>query len=87
MPLLPCRFLFRSNDKDAHVILKEECAAGNVVGIDLKTGNPLDPMAEGIYDNYRVHRHVIHSAYALLTNVNLLMRMQHGDCKQLVVGG
>lgn len=30
-------------------------------GIDLLTGDTLDPTIEGIWDNYRVHRHMLHS--------------------------
>jgi T-complex protein 1 subunit zeta len=41
--------------------LQDEQAAGHVVGIDLKTGEPLDPISEGIWDNYRVKRQLLHS--------------------------
>lgn len=50
--------------QDCLVALQEETAAGHVVGIDLKTGDPLDPVTEGIFDNYRVHRQLLHSWYA-----------------------
>ena len=49
--------------QDAMVTLQEEAAAGHVVGIDLKTGDPLNPVTEGIFDNYRVHRQMLHSWY------------------------
>lgn len=48
---------------DSNVVLLEEIAAGHVAGIDLKTGEPLNPITEGIFDNYRVHRQMIHSWY------------------------
>ncbi|TPX63217.1 hypothetical protein SpCBS45565_g06755 [Spizellomyces sp. 'palustris'] len=47
--------------QDVLVALQEEYAAGHIVGIDLTTGETLDPVAEGIWDNYRVHRHMLHS--------------------------
>ena len=34
---------------------------GNVVGIDLQSGEPFDPTVEGIWDNYRVKRQMLHS--------------------------
>jgi T-complex protein 1 subunit zeta len=42
---------------------KDEQAEGNIVGIDLQTGEPFDPTVEGIWDNYRVKRQMLHSAY------------------------
>lgn len=47
--------------QDAIVSLQEECAEGNVVGIDLKSGTAFDPTVEGIWDNYRVKRQMLHS--------------------------
>jgi T-complex protein 1 subunit zeta len=47
--------------QDVIVALEEEHAAGHVVGVDLRTGECLDPVSEGIWDNYRVHRHLLHS--------------------------
>jgi T-complex protein 1 subunit zeta len=36
---------------------------GEFVGVDLSTGEAIIPDDEGIFDNYRVKRHIIHSAY------------------------
>lgn len=47
--------------QDSIVALQDETMDGNVVGLDLKTGEPLDVVGEGIWDNYRVKRHMIHS--------------------------
>lgn len=47
--------------QDVIVALQEEHMDGHVVGIDLKTGETMDPKLEGIWDNYRVHRHMLHS--------------------------
>lgn len=49
--------------QDSIVTLQEEQAQGHVVGIDLTTGDTLDPAAEGIWDNYRVHRQMLNSWY------------------------
>lgn len=52
----------RLSDWDAtDSALKEEHASGHVVGIDLSSGDVLDPAVEGIWDNYRVHRQLLHS--------------------------
>ena len=40
---------------------QEEQADGNTVGIDLQSGEPFDPTVEGIWDNYRVKRQMLHS--------------------------
>ena len=34
---------------------------GNIVGINLESGEPFDPTVEGIWDNYRVKRQMLHS--------------------------
>jgi T-complex protein 1 subunit zeta len=43
--------------------LKDEQAEGNTVGVDLQSGEPFDPTVEGIWDNYRVKRQMLHSWY------------------------
>jgi T-complex protein 1 subunit zeta len=48
--------------QDSIVALQDEASEGHVVGLDLSTGEPLDPVTEGIWDNYRVKRHMIHSS-------------------------
>jgi T-complex protein 1 subunit zeta len=45
------------------MILQEEQAEGDVVGIDLQSGEPFDPTVDGIWDNYRVKRQMLHSWY------------------------
>lgn len=47
--------------QDAIVALQDEAAEGNVVGLDLQSGEPFDPTVEGIWDNYRVKRQMLHS--------------------------
>jgi T-complex protein 1 subunit zeta len=40
---------------------QDEAAEGHVVGLHLKTGEPFDPTVEGVWDNYRVKRQMLHS--------------------------
>ncbi|KAG5459404.1 MAG: putative chaperonin subunit 6A zeta [Olpidium bornovanus] len=47
--------------QDVIVALQQELSRGHIAGVDLRTGDVLDPAADGIYDNYRVHRHLLHS--------------------------
>ncbi|BFZ59000.1 T-complex protein 1 subunit zeta [Savitreella phatthalungensis] len=55
--------------QDALVALQEEAAEGHVAGIDLASGEPFDPVAAGIYDNYRVIRHMLHSCAVIASNL------------------
>lgn len=55
--------------QDAIVSLQEEYAEGHTVGLDLRTGEPFDPTAEGIFDNYRVIRHMLHSCAVIASNL------------------
>ncbi|KAJ9075691.1 T-complex protein 1 subunit zeta [Entomophthora muscae] len=61
--------------QDTIVLLQEEHAEGHVVGIDLKTGDALDPATEGIWDNYRVIRHQLHSCSVISSNLLLCDEM------------
>jgi len=51
--------------QDAVIALQEGHAAGHKVGLDLDTGDPMDPEAEGVWDNYRVKRQMLHSRFHL----------------------
>lgn len=42
------------------------------MGIDLQSGEPFDPTVEGIWDNYRVKRQMLHSWYVALQFVSPL---------------
>ncbi|KAK0528085.1 T-complex protein 1 subunit zeta [Tilletia horrida] len=55
--------------QDAIVNLQDEQSEGHVVGLDLKTGEPMDVVGEGVWDNYRVKRHMIHSCSVIATNL------------------
>ncbi|EGG01330.1 uncharacterized protein MELLADRAFT_45200 [Melampsora larici-populina 98AG31] len=39
------------------------------VGVDLSTGEPLNPVTEGIWDNYRVKRQLLHSCCVIAMNL------------------
>jgi T-complex protein 1 subunit zeta len=52
--------------------MQEECEKGNVVGLDVSTGEPMDPKLAGIYDNYIVKKQIIQSAPMLASNLLLV---------------
>lgn len=51
--------------------LQDEQAEGNVVGLDLTTGEPMDPIQAGIYDSFRVLRNCIASSAGIASNLLL----------------
>ncbi|KAF8161188.1 chaperonin Cpn60/TCP-1 family [Crassisporium funariophilum] len=55
--------------QDVVVALQDEQAEGNVVGLDLQSGEPFDPTVEGIWDNYRVKRQMLHSCSVIAVNL------------------
>ncbi|POY70940.1 hypothetical protein BMF94_6118 [Rhodotorula taiwanensis] len=69
--------------QDAMVALQDEAAEGHVVGLDLTTGEPLDPVTEGIWDNYRVKRHLIHSAAVIASNLLITDEMMRAGRSSL----
>ena len=52
--------------QDVVLSSQEDSSAGNIVGIDLKSGEPFDPTVEGVWDNYRVKRQMLHSWYVIV---------------------
>lgn len=52
--------------------LQDEYEKGNVVGLDVTTGEPCNPTMQGIYDNYIVKKQILHSAYVPDFIVNIL---------------
>ncbi|CAG8497539.1 316_t:CDS:10 [Ambispora gerdemannii] len=69
--------------QDTIVALQEEYADGHVVGVDLKTGETLDPVLEGIWDNYRVVRHMLHSCSVISSNFLLVDEMMRAGKSSL----
>jgi chaperonin GroEL (HSP60 family) len=55
--------------------LQDEHAEGNVVGLNLATGEPMDPTQEGVYDSFRVLRNCIASATGIASNLLLCDEM------------
>jgi len=55
--------------------LQDEHAEGNVVGLSLTTGEPMDPMQEGVYDSFRVIRNCIASSSGIASNLLLCDEM------------
>ncbi|EJD03153.1 chaperonin-containing T-complex zeta subunit Cct6 [Fomitiporia mediterranea MF3/22] len=55
--------------QDAVVALQDEAAEGHVVGLDLQSGEPIDPTVVGIWDNYRVKRQMLHSCSVIAVNL------------------
>lgn len=51
--------------------MQDELAEGNIVGINLTTGEPMDPISEGVYDSFRVLRNSIASAAGIASNLLL----------------
>lgn len=62
---------------DQHPVsaLQDEQVEGNVVGLDLKTGEPMDPALEGVYDSYRVLRNCVASSAEIAMNLLLCDEM------------
>lgn len=70
--------------------LQDEQVEGNVVGLDLKTGEPMDPVQEGIYDSYRVLRNCVASSAEIAVNLLLcdeMLKAGRGGGRQQAPGG
>lgn len=44
---------------------------GNIVGLNLMTGEPMDPIQEGVYDSFRVLRNCVASSAGIASNLLL----------------
>ncbi|KAL9255269.1 T-complex protein 1 subunit zeta 1-like protein [Drosera capensis] len=58
--------------QDVIISLTGEHDAGNVVGLNLQTGEPIDPQMEGIFDNYSVKRQIINSGPVISSQLLLV---------------
>lgn len=74
------------DSQDCIVELLDERKGGHCVGVDLKTGGVLDPLTEGIYDNYRVHRQLLHSCSVIASNLLLVDEMMRAGRSSLKGG-
>lgn len=64
---------------------QDEINDDRVVGIDLKSGEPMDPSIEGIWDSYRVLRNAISAATGIASNLLLcdeLLKAGRSSLKQ-----
>jgi len=57
---------------DTLLKLQEEHDKGHMVGLDVTTGEPIDPTKEGIWDNYRVKKQLIQSSAVVATQLLLV---------------
>lgn len=60
------------DQQDSLLLLQEEHKKGRIVGLNLTTGGVLDPRAEGIWDNYRVLRHLLNACTVIASNLLLV---------------
>ncbi|KAJ5661326.1 uncharacterized protein N7484_000698 [Penicillium longicatenatum] len=57
--------------QDSLAALQGECDDGNIVGLDLNTGEPMDPVQQGVFDSYRVLRNCVASSTGIAANLLL----------------
>ena len=58
--------------QDTIIALDEEVARGNKVGLDVATGEPMDPALAGVYDNLSVKRQMLQSAPVVASQLLLV---------------
>ncbi|KAK9806125.1 hypothetical protein WJX72_002333 [[Myrmecia] bisecta] len=58
--------------QDTLIKLQEEQERGNTVGLDVATGDPIDPQLAGIYDNYIVKKQILQSAPVIASQLLLV---------------
>lgn len=71
---------------DTILKLEEEHEAGHFVGLDVQTGDPCDPDAEGIYDNVVVKRHFLESSTTIASELLLVDEVLRAATKKEVEG-
>lgn len=57
--------------QDSLAKIQDEVNQGNVAGLDLATGEPMDPIQQGVFDSYRVLRNCISSSTGIASNLLL----------------
>lgn len=62
---------FQADKLSSVAALQDEHAEGNIVGLNLITGEPMDPIQEGVYDSFRVLRNCIASSAGIASNLLL----------------
>ncbi|ODV80527.1 T-complex protein 1 zeta subunit [Suhomyces tanzawaensis NRRL Y-17324] len=66
---------------------QDEIAENRVVGVDLKSGEPMDPTVEGIWDSYRVFRNALSAATGISSNLLLCDELLKAGRSSLKEGG
>lgn len=66
---------------------QDEIVEDRVVGIDLKSGEPMDPTVEGIWDSFRVFRNAISGASGIASNLLLCDELLKAGRSSLKEGG
>ncbi|KAF6760246.1 chaperonin Cpn60/TCP-1 family [Ephemerocybe angulata] len=56
-------------DVQETIVALQDEEEGDVVGLDLESGGPMDPTVMGIWDNYRVKRQMLHSCSVIAVNL------------------
>ncbi|PGH18654.1 T-complex protein 1, zeta subunit [Polytolypa hystricis UAMH7299] len=57
--------------QDSLALLQDEQSEGSVVGLDLTTGEPMDPVQAGVFDSFRVLRNSVASSAGIASNLLL----------------
>ena len=81
----PQHLLGRLRNHICIMLPQEEHENGNVVGLDVSTGEPLNPVLSGIYDNYLVKKQILQSSPIIASQL-LLVDEVGGTCLFLSEG-
>ncbi|KGQ00921.1 T-complex protein 1, zeta subunit [Paracoccidioides lutzii Pb01] len=57
--------------QDSLAALQDEQSEGHIVGLNLTTGQPMDPVQEGVFDSFRVLRNCVASSAGIASNLLL----------------
>ncbi|CCE88863.1 Piso0_001652 [Millerozyma farinosa CBS 7064] len=66
---------------------QDEIADGHVVGVDLASGEPIDPSVDGIWDSFRVLRNALSAATGIASNLLLCDELLKAGRSSLKEGG
>lgn len=66
---------YQETNRRTVAALQDEYTDGNVVGLNLATGEAMDPLQEGVYDSFRVLRNAIASSTGIASNLLLCDEM------------
>lgn len=72
---------------DAISVCQDEIADGHIVGVDLASGEPIDPSVDGIWDSFRVLRNALSAATGIASNLLLCDELLKAGRSSLKDGG